>query len=76
MHFRGTNNIAFSIIKALFLTSLYNYHFCFPVFFFFFFCVFFFFFFFLFFFFFWGGGGGGGGEGGLSIIIASLHKHI
>ena len=36
MHFRGTNNIAFSIIKALFLTSLYNYHFCLPVFFFFF----------------------------------------
>ena len=34
MHFRGTN-IEFSIIKALFLTSLYNCHFCLPVFFFF-----------------------------------------
>lgn len=35
MHFRGTN-IEFSIRKALFLTSLYNCHFCLPVFFFFF----------------------------------------
>lgn len=34
MHFRGTN-IEFSIRKALFLTSLYNCHFCLPVFFFF-----------------------------------------
>ena len=31
MHFRGTN-IEFSIIEALFLTSLYNCHFCLPVF--------------------------------------------